>query len=52
MDDDTAEVLMQVAGFLKVIAEGHITVPEHARKEAAELLEKISNLDWPLPDAT
>lgn len=44
MDEKTQRVLLGVAGFLRLLAEGHLPVPDHARKEAAEHLNKIGEL--------
>jgi hypothetical protein len=35
---------MQVAGFLRLIADGLVPVPTHAREEAGALLDKVAEL--------
>lgn len=37
------ELLLEIAGFLNLIAQGHIPVPEHAKREAVQLLQKIGD---------
>jgi len=33
--------MLQIAAFLRMQADGYVPVPEHVRKEAAELLQKV-----------
>lgn len=47
MDEKTKALLIQIAGFLTLIASGVIAAPEHAMREAKELLDKIGDAVGP-----
>ncbi len=41
---DKQDLLLQIAAFLRMQADGYILVPEHVRKEARELFYKLGNV--------
>ena len=41
MDEKTKALLLEVAGFLTLITNGVIAVPDHARTKAEKLLNRI-----------
>ena len=44
MTDQTRALLMQIAGFLKMISDGYVSAPTHTVQEAKQILEKIGVL--------